>query len=228
MVSVCVADDVVLPWYFSFMDVRCDLSAKNARVFGLIRRSLSPGGTGSDGGCGIVMSSSCSFAVGFPVCLAGGERRIIISAGRLAGASGMSPVGSITVSYAVLVRLVNVSRGRSAIVNVLVIASCRAVLDVRRHPNAWSPYLSNVVPHMHLWWLVGLVRMGSRSFRCTSSVNDSLLIRFDGSLRGRLWRAMLVNGLSRLGRNRLMSFVSSGICWKRWLAVRVWYRCRWV
>ena len=132
MVSVCVADDVVLPWCFSLMDVRCDLSAKNARVFGLIRRSLSPGGTDSDGGCGMVMSRSCSFAVGFPVCLAGGERRIIISAGRLAGASGMSPVGSMTVSHAVLVRLVTVSRGRSAIVNVLVIASCRAVLDASR------------------------------------------------------------------------------------------------
>ena len=36
IVSVGVADDVTLPWYFSFMD----------------RRSLSPVGTG--GGCGMV------------------------------------------------------------------------------------------------------------------------------------------------------------------------------
>ena len=33
MVSVCVADDVILPWYFSFMDVMCDLSANIAGVF---------------------------------------------------------------------------------------------------------------------------------------------------------------------------------------------------
>ena len=54
IVSVCVADDVVLPWYLSFMDARCDLSAKIARCSGLIRRSLSPcGGTVSDGGWGM-------------------------------------------------------------------------------------------------------------------------------------------------------------------------------
>ena len=39
MVSVCVADDVVLPWCLSFMDARRDLSANNARFSGLIRRS---------------------------------------------------------------------------------------------------------------------------------------------------------------------------------------------
>ena len=42
IVSICVADVVVFPWYFSFMDAMCDLSAKNARVFKLIRRSSSP------------------------------------------------------------------------------------------------------------------------------------------------------------------------------------------
>ena len=98
MVSVCVADDVVLPWYFSFMDVRCDLSASVARVSGLIRRSSSPWGVVEDGGCGIVMSSSWSFVIGWFVCFAGGDRRIIMSAGLLVGASGMSPVGSRTVS----------------------------------------------------------------------------------------------------------------------------------
>jgi hypothetical protein len=45
--------------------------------------------------------------------------------------------------------LVSVSNGRSVIANVFVMASCSAVLEVRRHPNAWSPCLSNVVPHMH-------------------------------------------------------------------------------
>jgi hypothetical protein len=72
-----------------------------------------------------------------------------MSAGRLAGASGMSPVGFMTVSHAVFVRLVSVSNGRSVIANVFVMGSCIAVLEVRRHPNAWSPCLSNVVPNMH-------------------------------------------------------------------------------
>jgi hypothetical protein len=42
--------------------------------------------------------------------------------------------------------------------------------------------------------------MGSRSLRCVSSVKDSLFNRFEGSLLGRLRHAMLVNGLSKLGR----------------------------
>ena len=41
IMSVCVADDVVLPSYISFMDVLCDPSANIARFFKLIRRSLS-------------------------------------------------------------------------------------------------------------------------------------------------------------------------------------------
>ncbi len=49
IVSICVADDVVLPWHFSFMDAMCDLSAKIARVFKLIRCSSSPVGAVSDG-----------------------------------------------------------------------------------------------------------------------------------------------------------------------------------
>ena len=53
-----ITDDVVLPWYFSFMDMTHYLSANIARVFNLIRRSLSP--VGSDGGCGMVTSKSCS------------------------------------------------------------------------------------------------------------------------------------------------------------------------
>jgi hypothetical protein len=53
IVSIYVADVVVFPWCFSFMDAMCDLSANNARVFKLIRRSSSPwGGTVSDGGVG--------------------------------------------------------------------------------------------------------------------------------------------------------------------------------
>ena len=64
-----------------------------------------------------------------------------MSAGRLTGAPGMSPVGSMTVSHAVFVRLVGVSNGRSVIANVLGMASCSVVLEVRRHPNAWSPHL---------------------------------------------------------------------------------------
>jgi hypothetical protein len=208
-VSICVADVVVLPWYLSFMDAMCDLSAYNARVFKLIRRSSSPAGsTVRDGGCGIVMSRSCSLATGWFVCFAGGERRIMMSAGRLVGASGMSPIGSMTVSYAVFVRLVRVSNGRSVMVNVFVMASCSEVLEVRRHPNAWSPYWSNMVPHMHFpgWWM-----MGSRSLRCMSSVNGSFCNRLEGSLLGRLCSAMLVSGLRRLGRKMLMSFGSSGI-----------------
>jgi hypothetical protein len=46
-------------------------------------------------------------------------------------ASGISPASSMMmVSFAVFVRLVNVSNGRSAIARVFVIASCGAVLDV--------------------------------------------------------------------------------------------------
>jgi hypothetical protein len=152
IVSICVADVVVFPWYFSFMDAMCDLSANsNARGFQVDQTFVeSMGDAVRDGGWGAAMSRSCSFVTGwFFVCFAGGERQIMMSAGRLAGASGMSPVGSMTVSHAVLVRLVSVSNGRSVIANVFVMASCGVVLEVRRHPNAWSPYLSNVVPHMH-------------------------------------------------------------------------------
>jgi hypothetical protein len=123
IVSICVADVVVFPWHFSFMDAMCDLSAKNARVFKLIRLSSSLwGGTVSDGGWGAAMSRSCGFATGWFVCFAGGERRIMMSAGRLPGASGMSPVGSMMVLHAAFVRLVSVSNGRSVIANVFVMA----------------------------------------------------------------------------------------------------------
>ena len=75
------------------------------------------------------------------------------------------------VSNAVFVRLVNRSSGRIlVIVIIFVIALCSVViLDMQRHPNVLSQYLSNVVPHMHfLLWL----RMGSRSLHSISSVND--------------------------------------------------------
>ena len=53
-VSICVPDDIILPWYFSFMNVMCDLSKNIARAFKLISHSLSPVGT--DGGCCMVTS----------------------------------------------------------------------------------------------------------------------------------------------------------------------------
>jgi hypothetical protein len=109
----------------------------------------------------------------------------------------------------VFVRLVNASNGRNVIAKVLVIASCIAILEVRRQPNAWSPYLSNVEPQIH--FIVSAIMMGRRSFRCTSSVNVSLFMRLEGSLLGRLCSAMLVRGLRRLGRNVLISFGSSWI-----------------
>jgi hypothetical protein len=87
---------------------------------------------------------------GWFVCFAGGERRIIVSSGRSVGASGMSPAGSMTVSHALFVRLVSVSDGRSVMAGVFVMASCIVVSDARRHPSAWSPHLSNVVPHVHV------------------------------------------------------------------------------
>ena len=90
--SVCVTDDVVLPWYFSFvLDVMWDLSADIARVFKLTRGSLSPVGT-DDGGCEMVTSKSCSLAMGGLICFPGGKRQIITSAGCLVGASGINPV----------------------------------------------------------------------------------------------------------------------------------------
>jgi hypothetical protein len=42
-----------------------------------------------------------------------------------------------------------------------------------------------------------------------SSVKDSLFNRFEDSLLGRLCNAMLVNGLSELGRKELVSFESA-------------------
>ena len=59
-------DDVVLPWYFSFMDMIRYLPANIARVPKLIRCSLSP--VGSDGGCGMVTSKSCSWSMSWFVC----------------------------------------------------------------------------------------------------------------------------------------------------------------
>ena len=103
---------------------------------------------------GVVASKSCSLWMGcWLVCFTDGERPIIISAGRLVGASaGINPAGSVMVSYAMFVQLVNnVSRGcSSVIVSVFVMASCSAILlDVQEHPNEWSPYLLNVAPHVH-------------------------------------------------------------------------------
>ena len=54
------------------------------------------------------------------------------------GASGINPVGSMMVLRAVFVRLVSVSSGRNVIVSVFAMASRSAVLEVRRHPKAWS------------------------------------------------------------------------------------------
>ena len=81
------------------------------------------GGTGNDGGCGIVMSRSCDFTTGWFVCFVGGERRIMMSAGCLVGASGMSPTGSVTVSQAAFAPLVSASNGRGVIASVFVMAS---------------------------------------------------------------------------------------------------------
>jgi hypothetical protein len=61
-VNLCSCRNVVLPWHFSFMDVRCDLLANIARRLMSIRRSLNPGGAVNEGGWGVAMSSSRSFA----------------------------------------------------------------------------------------------------------------------------------------------------------------------
>ena len=54
--------------------------------------------------------------------------------------------------------------------------------------------------------------MGNRSFRWISNVKDSLCNRFECLLRGKLCSAMFVSGLSRLGRNVLMSVDIVGSC----------------
>ena len=114
-----------------------DLSASDARVFKLIRCSLSPvGASGGCGivemskgctfamGCGMVMSKSCSFAMGWFVCFVCGDRQIIASAGRLVGASGIDPVdGSMMAARAAFVWLVSVSSGCSVVVILFVMAS---------------------------------------------------------------------------------------------------------
>ena len=157
-VSLCCRRCCFALVYVSFIEeLMCDLSAKVARwVFKLIRRSLSPVGT--NGGCGMVTSNSCSLAMGWFVYF-------IISAGPLVGASGINPVNSMMVLYATFVRLVDVSSGRSVIVSVFVIVMCSAVLDVRRHPNVCSQYLLNVVRHMHfLVWLIMAMFLGFTSW----------------------------------------------------------------
>ena len=98
-------------------------------------------------------------------------------------------------------RFERVRSGLKVVVSVFVMESCMVVLDVRLQPKAWSPYMSNVEPHMHL---VSEFMIGSLSLRCRRSVNCALAMRFDGSLLGRLWRAKLVKGLRRLGRNLRM------------------------
>ena len=75
VVPISVADDVVLPWHFSFMDrMMCDLSAKIAKGLKLIRSSLSS----VDTNCGrwgiIVTFKCCSVATDWFVCFDPGER----------------------------------------------------------------------------------------------------------------------------------------------------------
>ena len=79
-----------------------------------------------------------------------------MSAGRLARASGINPVGSMMALHAVFVGLVSAANGRSAIVKVFVIALRRAVLDVPQQPgNAWPPLrLSSAVPRTHFFGLL--------------------------------------------------------------------------
>jgi hypothetical protein len=55
-----------------------------------------------------------------------------------------------------------------------------------------------------------------------SGVKDSLFNWFEGSLLGRLCNAMLVNGLSKLGRKELVSFGISGVCVRSSAVVMVW------
>jgi hypothetical protein len=68
--------------------------------------------------------------------------------------------------------------------------------------------------------------MGGRSLRCVSSMKDLLFNRFQGSLLGRLCNAMLVNGLSKLGRKELVSFGISGVCVRSSAVVMVWQKRR--
>ena len=73
-------------------------------------------------------------------------------------ASGINPVASMMVSYAVFVRLVSVSSDCSAIVSVFVMASCSAVLEVRWHPKACGICLCRMWYHICI--LFGLVDDG--------------------------------------------------------------------
>ena len=140
-------------------------------------------------------SRNCSFAMGWFGCFAGGERRIIASAGRLVGA-GIDPAGSAMASHPACVRLVSVISGHSVIVSVFVMASCGVVLEVRRHPSArQSACLSSAALRAHflVWWMTG-----GHNLHWTSSVKDSLCNRFEGSLRCKLRGVALVSGLLEL------------------------------
>ena len=70
--------------------------------------------------------------------------------------------------------------------------------------------------------------MGSRDLRWRRSVNESAGILLEGSLRGELWRAMLVSGLNRLGRKtRTLGGVVGSIVVRAWV-VMAWQKCRYV
>ena len=51
-------------------------------------------------------------------------------------------------------------------------------------------------------------------------MNESVGILLEGSLRGKLWRAMLVSGLNRLGRKtRTSGGVVGGIVVRAWVVM---------
>jgi hypothetical protein len=89
---------------------------------------------------------------------------------------------------------------------------CSVSFEVCRHPNAWSPNVSNVAPQTYL---IGDLMIQSLSLHWRTSMNRSLVILLDVSFLGRLWSVTLVSGLRMLGRNALIAGGKEGIClWK--------------
>jgi hypothetical protein len=83
------------------------------------------------------VSGSCNLATVWFVCFVGGgdARRIMMSA----GFSGALPRHESRGFHHGAVRFVSVKNMSKAVASVCVVASRRAVWDVQRQPNAWSP-----------------------------------------------------------------------------------------
>ena len=150
IVSIYVADNVVLPWYFSFMDVMCaDLSAKIANQVDQA----------------VIESSRCWWWMWY-----GDIKELQLSDGLVRlfcrwweADHYLLVVWWVRLGLILLVPwwycMLCLFNWLTWVVVVVLLwvflwwhCVASAVLDVRQHPNAWSSYLLNIVPHIHFWF----------------------------------------------------------------------------